>query len=184
MSGILGRSSSVSSVISEGSQIMGELYQFTNYVQGGSTILSANMALATGTSRAYGPPASKSLGMSLGTSGTADGVFTFPTMGVYHILATINVYSTSNVHSRYNHINFYIGSANDSGTMIGQFSGFLSGDQYTHNMVTGQCFVYIDDLASKKFYMSTSFEEGNNIRTWVSDGLNHGCVFFMRMGDL
>ena len=184
MSGILGRSSSVSSVISEGSPIMGELYQFTNYVQGSANILSANMTLATGTSRAYGPPASKSLGMSLGTSGTADGVFTFPTMGVYHILATVNLYQTADVHSRYNHLNFSIGSANDNSTIIGQFSGFTNGDVNTHNMVTGQCFVYIDDLASKKFYMNTSFEQGNDVRTWVSDGLNHGCVFFMRMGDL
>ena len=184
MSGIVGRSSSVSSVLSDGSPIMGELYQFTSPTVGSGNILGTQMTLATGTSRAYGPPASKSLGMSMGTSGTADGVFTSPTMGIYHNLATINIYATNDSHSRYNHVNFHIGSANDSSTIIGQFSGWTYAANNTHNEVVGQAFVYIDDLASKKFHMSTSFEEGTGVRTWVSDGLNHGCVFFMRMGDL
>ncbi len=184
MSGIVGRSSSVSGMISDGSPIMGELYQFTSPTVGSGNILGTQMALATGTSRAYGPPASRSLGMSLGTSGTADGVFTFPTMGIYHILATVNIYATNSNHSRYNHVNFNIGSANNSSTIIGQFSGWTASADNTHTEVVGQCFVYIDDLTNKKFHMSTSFEEGSGVRTWVSDGQNHGCVFFMRMSDL
>ena len=184
MSGILGRSNSVSGMIADGSPIMGELYQFTSPTIGSGNILGQHMQLATGTTKAHGPPASRSLGMSMGTSGTADGVFTFPTMGVYWVLATVNIYATNANHSRYNHVNFHIGSANNSSTLIGQFSGWTASETNTHNEVVGQCFVYIDDLANKKFHMSTSFEEGDGVRTWISSNQNHGCVFFMRMGDL
>ena len=183
MSGIIGRKGSNSGLISDNVGI-GDLWHMTATTIGSSTLTGDKWQLATGTGKAHGPPVNKSLGMTIGTSGNDDGVFVFPRTGTYHVLAVINIYQTGNVHSRYNHLNFSVGSDTSSGTQIGQFSQFTGNDANTHSVITGQAFLYIDDTTAKRFWMSTNFEETTSVRTWLESNQNHGSVFFMKCGDI